>query len=476
MLFSRPIRHLHNRRLLKTKRVGDTGVYNPSLLVREGYQSGSGSSTDGPSSWNRPRIAAEFTALSLAVPDYLWLCQEFGGDLYPVIGSGPLRASATPLYRQAVTGWTSKFVGCADNSESQGFSTRSAAFDVADGESFAVVALCSYATTNTRRLFHALGSTDRVEGNTQGQLRAVHNGVIVSGDLADSDLDRVRPIVWYRRADINASGVIGDRESLSNTHSEAAVVGGLKGIGGLGTGLNSRFTWLAVYKGTNAERDWSSYINVLMNNPLTVKRLADSSTSTDATSFLSSTINPAPNAAIYAACLSSKAVVSVMAPTASGCGLTWVEVATQVISTNKRLTLFRAMGASPTPGAVTFDHGVDTQVGFAYSILECVGVDTSGTHGSGATVQSKSATALSATTINVTLDSPLGSPNNAMLVFSAKSNNAAITADVDFSQRSSQTGSDGSVATEVAINQTACDPTGTSANWGIIAIEVKKAA
>lgn len=53
-------------------------------------------------------IAAE--SLSLAVPDYLHLCQEASGNLADSIGSLTLTANGTPLYQQSVTGWTRKGV------------------------------------------------------------------------------------------------------------------------------------------------------------------------------------------------------------------------------------------------------------------------------------------------------------------------------------------------------------------------------
>lgn len=80
-----------------------------------------------------------------------------------------------------------------------------------------------------------------------------------------------------------------------------------------------------------------------------------------------------------------------MTPTASGNGLTWVQAGTvlynDIASPGKRLTLFRAMGASPTSGAVTIDFSGNSQSGIAWSIFEFDGVDTSGSDGENAVAQ-----------------------------------------------------------------------------------------
>ena len=103
-------------------------------------------------------------------------------------------------------------------------------------------------------------------------------------------------------------------------------------------------------------------------------------------------------------------------PTATGCDLTW-EVVNSIVydttsSSRRRLTLFRAMGI-PSAGVVTIDFGGQSQTEAAWSIEQVSGVDTSGTNGSGAVVQSatnKDET-LTSDTLTVTLDA-FESPNN----------------------------------------------------------------
>jgi hypothetical protein len=79
-------------------------------------------------------------------------------------------------------------------------------------------------------------------------------------------------------------------------------------------------------------------------------------------------------------------------PTVSGNGLTWVQVATLLIGTTRRLTLFRAMGASPSAGALTISYAGQSQLSAVWSLSQLANVDTSGTNGSGAVVASNTGT------------------------------------------------------------------------------------
>ena len=79
-------------------------------------------------------------------------------------------------------------------------------------------------------------------------------------------------------------------------------------------------------------------------------------------------------------------------PTVTGNGLTWVAVNTTVYdnssSSRRRVTVFRAMGASPSAGAIAIDFGGQNQTNVTWILDEFTGMDTTGTNGSGAVVQS----------------------------------------------------------------------------------------
>jgi trimeric autotransporter adhesin len=95
---------------------------------------------------------------------------------------------------------------------------------------------------------------------------------------------------------------------------------------------------------------------------------------TDATSYTTASISPASSATIIAA-IWTQGVDLPPEPTATGNGLTWTKVDTQV-GAAVRLTVFRASGASPTPGTVVFDFGGDTQQGSNWRIIEFQNANT----------------------------------------------------------------------------------------------------
>jgi len=94
-------------------------------------------------------------------------------------------------------------------------------------------------------------------------------------------------------------------------------------------------------------------------------------------------------------------------PTATGNGLTWDVVRTlnyDNSGSQKRLTVFRSMG-TPTGGKITIGFASQTQSDVVWSLDEFANVDTSGSNGSGAVVQSaqNSNTGGANTTLTVTL-------------------------------------------------------------------------
>lgn len=104
------------------------------------------------------------------------------------------------------------------------------------------------------------------------------------------------------------------------------------------------------------------------------------------TTLTTSSISPSANTLIIVA-FSLYATSPAATPTVSGNGLTWVQV-DNVVDGALRNVVFRAMGASPSSGAVTVSYSGTT--GFAGAICHISqfnGVDTSGTNGSGAVRQ-----------------------------------------------------------------------------------------
>ena len=107
------------------------------------------------------------------------------------------------------------------------------------------------------------------------------------------------------------------------------------------------------------------------------------------TAYTTASISPSGDALLLA-WVASRDLLSGNAsvPTVTGNGLTWVQVATQIFSgADRRLTLFRAMGAAPTPGIVTFTFG-NQQWACVWSVAEFTHVETGGTAGADAIGQS----------------------------------------------------------------------------------------
>jgi hypothetical protein len=106
------------------------------------------------------------------------------------------------------------------------------------------------------------------------------------------------------------------------------------------------------------------------------------------------------------------------APTLSGGGMTaWTQVATVVYDTTsasrKRVTLFRALQASPgASAALTIDFGGQTQTDIQWVVDEFQGMDTGGSNGADAIVQAVTNLNAAGTTLTVTL-AAFASANNA---------------------------------------------------------------
>jgi len=102
-------------------------------------------------------------------------------------------------------------------------------------------------------------------------------------------------------------------------------------------------------------------------------------------------------------------------PTLSGGGMTnWTQIATIDLSADHhfRITLFRALQASPGSGVIVIDFAGQNQGYCIWSITEFIGVITTGTNGADAVIQSANNTGASVTSLAITLGA-FGNPNNA---------------------------------------------------------------
>ena len=113
----------------------------------------------------------------------------------------------------------------------------------------------------------------------------------------------------------------------------------------------------------------------------------------DLSSYATASISPTADALVLAWVnqVTGTAASGSNVPTLTGAGLTWVQVATQAYDSENpdrgRVTLFRALDASPGSGALTFDFGGETQARVTWGVVEYAGVDTGGADGADAIVQ-----------------------------------------------------------------------------------------
>jgi hypothetical protein len=126
---------------------------------------------------------------------------------------------------------------------------------------------------------------------------------------------------------------------------------------------------------------------------VSISNLTANFSDSSASSFATASISPTSNNLILASVVARRGdSTQPTAPSLSGNGLTWVEITHIDFDTNptsmKTLWIFRAMGSSPSSGTVTFDFGAQTITNCNWSVDQASGIDTSGTNGSGAIVQS----------------------------------------------------------------------------------------
>lgn len=166
---------------------------------------------------------------------------------------------------------------------------------------------------------------------------------------------------------------------------------------------------------------------------------------------------------------------SAAAPAVAGNGITWTLIDSQVFNgTEYRISLFRGMVSSPTAGPVTITFGGVAQTSCAWSILEFGNVDTGGTHGSAAVVQSAKNSSAGATSLTVTLAG--GSADNATLGAFSTNGSDGINVGSGFTELHEvlvtgtlQTEWRDDFVTSVAASAS------VSVVWGGIAIEIKPA-
>ena len=147
--------------------------------------------------------------------------------------------------------------------------------------------------------------------------------------------------------------------------------------------------------------------------------------------YTTASIAPAPNALILLAVVGHRSYGANPSPVVTGGGMTaWEEVATVTFdpigSPMKRVTLYRAMSASPGSGPITITFAGNVS-NAQWIVSQMDGVDIAGTNGSGAIVQTGSARADAVSGLAIPLATFETTRNAAFGIFGVASSVATVT-------------------------------------------------
>jgi hypothetical protein len=184
-------------------------------------------------------------------------CQDASGNLTDAIGAVPLVVGGSPLYQQAVTGWTRKAVAITATTV-QAFSV---ALGVGPDASATSVAWLVYVVTSTtpggnRNVVYATGSVTAVgiDHIVSGNKLMIRCGVNTTNSAAAYTLATVYPVLLVYNRTASSVTMYTDQEALVGTFS--VVVDGVKGYGATqGNGdSSSKYLMGSVWSGAAAEQ------------------------------------------------------------------------------------------------------------------------------------------------------------------------------------------------------------------------------
>ncbi len=198
--------------------------------------------------------------------------------------------------------------------------------------------------------------------------------------------------------------------------------------------------------------------------------------------FTTASIAPAANALVTVAVATHNSTSAAPAPTLTGGGMaSWEVVATVTYDTvglpRKRVTIFRAMSPSPGSGPITITSSV-TLSNCQWIVSQWSGVETGGTNGSGAIVQTGTNAADTVTTLATSLAAFGSGANVAYGVFGVNSNVVAVTPGAGFTEIDEQPSSESTSAdlfAEWAVNRPWINATWAKKNAAALGVEIKAA-
>jgi hypothetical protein len=207
----------------------------------------------------------------------------------------------------------------------------------------------------------------------------------------------------------------------------------------------------------------------------------DIANAADQASYTNTSWVPPASGLIVACVYNRRTVAAADLPTMTGNGLTWVQVATLVPSTDtpsSRMTIFGANASGSTTGTTTVDFGGNTQLGCYTSFFGANGVDLSGGVVA-AFIQTPTGQG-TGTTGTVTL-SNAADANNRPIAFVWHFATEAHTPRALWTEADDMSGAGPNVGIQTQYREDAFETTAsatwtTNVGWGMIAAEIKNDA
>lgn len=194
--------------------------------------------------------------------------------------------------------------------------------------------------------------------------------------------------------------------------------------------------------------------------------------------YTTATIAPAPNALVTVAVLMRRSSGG-LSPTITGGGMsTWTIVASADFDTQgtptKRLTIFRALSSTPGSGPITITYGSSVS-NVQWVVSQWTGVETGGTNGSGAIVQSAAARSDAASTLVASLAPFVAANDVAYGAVGVAKNGPTVTPAAGFTEIAEvSSGETSALQTEWATNQNAVGASwATLTKAAVLAVEIK---
>ena len=258
---------------------------------------------------------------------------------------------------------------------------------------------------------------------------------------------------------------------MRNLRSPAFICGVLLALSSIAATIPNRRLNFQPVTATSTMSDWIVFA---------VRGLTNDTTARSAYSTAPATDTITSNTLCLAVVVNSKAS-SPDTPTFSGFSMNWVQVSTSNFNTlaspSERVTIFRSMTNNHTTGRGTADFAGNNQTGCDIALVQFFGVDTSGSDGAGAIVQSVNNGVDTTSNPTITLAALTGTTNAAIALLGNSLNpfggtvESGWTEDRDIGYATPATGL--YVTHRLATTDNTIAPTVASSSWAGTAAEIK---